>query len=220
MSKIIDHNDYWFRQRWNNTGSGVKWNGAFYYSKEIVKNIIPNVKTKRAWLTVNTYRAESVPDGCIVFIHNNKHPENYDWLKGKKDLVLVCGVPETCEKVAHLGTPVYLPLSVDVDYVKQFECEKDLEIAFVGRHSKRTKNLPEKIDIIQDLPRTRLLPEMARYKKVYAAGRCAIEAKVLGCEILAYDDRFPDPSVWQVLDNKDAAKILQERLDEIDGRTA
>ena len=38
-----------------------------------------------------------------------------------------------------------------------------------------------------------------------------------GCEIMPYDKRFPDPSIWRVLDNRDAAKILQQKLDEIDG---
>ena len=63
-----------------------------------------------------------------------------------------------------------------------------------------------------------LLRRMAKYKYVYAVGRTAIEAKILGCEVLPYDPRFPDPSVWQILDNKDAAKILQEAIDEIEKR--
>ena len=58
---------------------------------------------------------------------------------------------------------------------------------------------------------------MARYKRVYAVGRCAIEAKILGCEVLPYDERFPNPDVWTVLDSKMAAKILQSQLDIIDG---
>ena len=68
------------------------------------------------------------------------------------------------------------------------------------------------------MPRELLLDELAKYKKAYAVGRCALEAKALGCEILPYDDRFPDPSIWKVLDNKEAAKILQEKLDEIDNK--
>ncbi len=218
MGKVIDHNSYFYRQRWNSHGPGVKWNGAFYYSKEIVKNIIPQVKTDRAWLTVNTYNPDEIPDGCIVFIHNNKNPQNYNWLSGKKGLVLVCGIRGTMEKVAHLGSPIYLPLSVDISYVEKFKREKDREAAFVGRHSKQTIYLPGGIDYIQDMPRKQLLAEMARYKKVYAVGRCAIEAKILGCDVLPYDNRFPDPSIWKILDNSEAAKILQERLDEIDGK--
>ena len=85
---IIDHNDRRYRDKWN-LMEGNKYNGAFYYSKEIVANIIPNVKTDRNWITVNVQGAGA--DHAIVFIHNNLHPENYDWLQtyGYKDLILV-----------------------------------------------------------------------------------------------------------------------------------
>ena len=63
------------------------------------------------------------------------------------------------------------------------------------------------------------LPAMAEYKEVYAVGRTAIEAKALGCRVKAYDPRFPDPDRWKVLDNKDAAKILQEQIDQIDNHS-
>ena len=58
---------------------------------------------------------------------------------------------------------------------------------------------------------------MAEYETVYAVGRTAIEAKILGCKLKAYDPRFPKVSRWKILDNKKAAKMLQEMLDEIDG---
>lgn len=201
--------------KWEQSGRN-KWNGAFYYSKEIVKNIIPNVETDRNWITVNV--PGKARDHSIVFIHNNLHPENYNWLSGYKDLVLVCGIPETVEKVSHLGKAVYLPISIDVEYVKQFRTEKTRGAAFVGRVPKRKGiDFPEGVDIIESLPRTRLLPLMAQYKTVYAVGRTALEAKVLGCKLKAYDPRFPKVSRWKVLDNKEAAKMLQEILNEIDG---
>lgn len=211
---IIDHNHPGYRKRW--WTSAGKYNGAFFYSKEIVKNIIPRVKTTRNWLTVNTY--DECPNHTIVFVHNNKQPENYDWLKEAQDLVLVCGVPETCQKVAHLGKTVYLPLSVDVADVERFKRIKTKDTAYVGRAEKtRGTKLPNPVIMLCGMERNKLLEKTAEYKKVYAVGRCAIEAKVLGCEVLPYDPRFPDPSVWKVLDNKDAAKILQKELDKIDG---
>lgn len=214
---IIDHDNKRYRSRWARANAN-RFNGAFYYSKEIVKNIIPRVITDRNWITVNTYGNPGC-DHSIVFIHNNLHPENYSWLSKYRDVVLVCGVPETCEKVAHLGKAIYLPLSVDVRMVKRYLCDKDKEAAYAGRSVKfRGLSLPEDCEIIGDLPRTKLLPEIARYKRVYAVGRTAIEAKILGCEICAYDPRFPDPSIWEVLDNKDAAKMLQKELDKIDNR--
>lgn len=217
MSVVIDHNFPPYRKAWDNSGNN-KWNGAFFYSKEIVKNIIPYVKTDRNWLTINS-KGECL-DHTIVFIHNNKNPENYDWLRDYKDLVLVCGIPETCDKVKHLGTPIYLPLSIDVKEVMKYQSEKIFDCAYVGRRSKlEYRNvLPKKCKIISGMPRTRLLKEMAKYKKVYAVGRCAIEARALGAEIGVCDSRFLDPSIWKVVDNSEAVKILQEELDKIDGK--
>lgn len=218
MAIIIDHNHPKYRQRWNRAGLN-KYNGAFYYSKEIVKNIIPNVQTDRNWITVNINGVGC--DHSIVFIHNNLHPENYEWLRhyGYRDIVLVCGIPETVEKVQHIGHAIYLPLSVDVDYVKQFRTEKTKDTAFVGRPAKRRDiELPEGIDILEGLPRPQLLAEMAKYETVYAVGRTAIEAKILKCKLKAYDPRFPKVSRWKPLDNSKAAVMLQEMLDEIDVR--
>lgn len=218
MGMVIDHNHPEYRRVWGSGSSAIKWNGAFYYSKEIVKNIIPRVATDRNWVTVNTKKLAA--DHSIVFIHNNLHPENYDWLKRYHDLFLVVGVPETACKVAHLGKTVYLPLSVDVDYVAQFRAEKKTKnVAFVGRSAKRLGYIfPDGTDFLEGLPRTKLLPAMAKYRSVYAVGRTAIEARVLGCNVLPYDDRFPDPSIWKVVDNREAAEVLQHELNKIDRR--
>lgn len=216
---IIDHNHHAYREKWNRIGKN-KYNGAFYYSKEIVKNIIPRVKTDRNWITVNI-----PPFGCdhaIVFIHNNMKPENYAWLKHFDDLILVCGIPETRGKVEHLGKAIYLPLSIDLEYIQQFKVpeEERSGAAFVGRKAKRKiegVSIPDDIDIIEGLRRQDLLREMARYEIVYAVGRTAIEAKALGCEVKAYDPRYPDPDIWIPLDNRAAAALLQRELDYIDG---
>lgn len=192
-------------------GAG-RWNGAYYYAKEIEKNIIPNVKTKRNWILVNVPGVAC--DHAIVFIHNNLHPENYNHLKAYKDLILVCGIPETVEKVKHIGKAIYLPLSIDVDYVKQFAKNEKKGIAYVGRRSK-SGFIPAGTQIISGLPREELLKKMAGLETVYAEGRCAIEARCLGCEVKP-SERFPDASIWKVVDNKEAAKMLQEELDKID----
>lgn len=194
-----------------------RFNGAYYYSKEIVKNIIPLVNTDRSFVTIQVI-GECEPHS-IVFIHNNLHPERYEWLKKYDDLILVCGIPETVEKVSHIGHAIYLPLSIDVDYVTQFKCEKTKDTAYVGRKDKRLKYIfPDDIDYLESMPREELLKRVAKYKHIYAVGRCALEGLALGCDILPYDERFPDPSVWKLLDNKNAAYILQQKLDEIDGR--
>ena len=211
---IIDHNNSFYRLVWQNSGND-KYNGAFYYSKEIVKNIIPNVETDRNWVTLNIKNL--CYDHSIVFIHNNLHPERYDWLKRFNDLILVCGVPDTVKKVSHLGKAIYLPLSVDTKYLDQFKRPKDKDTAYVGRENKRQGiTLPPGTIYLENLDRHILLGEVARFKKVYGVGRVAIEARYLGAEILPYDPRYPDVELWQVLDNLDAAKMLQEAINGID----
>ena len=202
---IISHDSSGYKKL-NNTS---RWNGAYYYSKEIVENIIPRIRTTYNWMTINTNEAA---DHTIVFVHNNLHPEHYDFLKQYKDLILVVGVPETAPKVAYLGKTIYLPLSVDVEYVKQFQTEKDKGVCFVGRPNKfdGTKATG---DYIGGCPREELLKRLAHYKQAYAVGRCAIEAKILGCEVLPYDPRFPNPALWTIIDNAEAAAILQHELD-------
>ena len=212
---ICNHEDRRYVKRWKKMGGG-KYNGAYYYSVEICKYIIPNVKTDRNWITINVPHCGI--DHAIVIIHNNLHPENYEWMSMFDDLVLVCGVPETCAKVAHLGQPIYLPLSVKVSEVEQYRTEKTKEIAYVGRKGKRNGiSFPIETEFIEELPRPELLKRIAQYKKVFAVGRTAIEAKILGCEILPYDERYPNPDRWKVVDSSKAAKILQTELDMIDG---
>lgn len=213
---IISHEHEKYQARWAKAKLD-RFNGAYYYSKEIVKNIIPNVKTDRNWVTIN------VPNECydhsIVFIHNNMYPHTYDWLKDYKDLVLVCGVPQTVEKVKHLADhTIYIPLSVDVKEVEKYRKPKTKYSAFVGRANKLGGlHFDYPVDIISGKPREEILEAMAEYEKVYAVGRCAIEAKILGCRVEAYDFRYPDPSVWQIVDNLTAASLLQAELDKIDG---
>lgn len=213
--KIFNHDSYEYRNFTRSNGG--KNNGAYWYSKEITDNIIPRVQTDRNWVTIN------VPGRCfdhsVVFIHNNKTPEKYDWLKRYKDLVLVCGVPQTVERIKEIlpmHQVIYLPLSVDVDYVKTFKREKTKGSCFAGRLDKRTDNLPKECDIIGNISRDELLPLIAGYRTVYAVGRCAIEAKILGAKIGIYDPRFPQ-DIWKVVDNSEAAWILQRKLDKIDG---
>lgn len=204
----------------NNEGH---FNGAYYYSKEIVENIIPNVKTDRNWDTLGM-RFLQTSNHSIVFLHHNIHHETvYRWLRRYKDLVLVCSTPDTYKwaKTVAGCHAVFLPLSVDVDYVKQFQTEKTKDTCYAGNRwsfkKKYEAKIPPSVDFPpKNIPREELLRFIAPYRNVYAIGRCAIEAKILGCNILPFYDPFPDPSYWRVLDNKDAAKILQKKLDRID----
>lgn len=192
-------------------------NGAYYYSIDICKNIIPRIKTDRNWITIMIEK--QCLDHSIYFLHNNLYPYKYNFIKNYNDVIVVAGTPETARRCRNLGRAcIYLPLSIDVDYVKIFKAKrKTKDVCYAGRANKIYSELvPEGTDMLCNLEHDELLKQMAKYKRVYAVGRTAIEAKVLGCEVLPYDPRFPNPDVWEVLDNKDAAKILQTELDKYD----
>lgn len=222
MTKIFSHLSPQYEAK-RNLMRGGKYNGAYYYSQEIVENIIPNVKTNRNWITIN------VPgygfDNSIVFIHSNIDPIGpYMWLQNYNNLVLVCSKREVAETCKRFGKTIYLPLSVDVEYVSRFKYdgEKDTRPCYVGnkwgyKAQDLRRYLPDDCVSYSNMPREDILSNMARHSKVYAVGRCAIEALVLGAELGMCDSRFPDPSVWKILDNRDAAKMLQDELNKIDG---
>lgn len=216
---IIDHRHPIYAKKRSKLGAD-KYNGAYYYSQEIVRNIIPNVKTDRNWVTIRAKEMTDHPDHAIVFIHNNRNPNYYEYLRKYKDCILVCGMPETAENVRFFGKSIYLPLSIDVENVKKYRVkEKTKENAFAGRMVKLYHApVPEGTDILSGMPQPKLLRAMAQYKKVYCTGRTALQAKVLDCEIGVHDLRFPRPCVWKVYDNKEAAVMLQKMLDEIDGK--
>lgn len=191
--------------------TNTKPNGALLYSQEIVKYFIPNIKTDRNWVTINL--AGHCYDHSIVFIHNNLTPELYDWLKDFDDLILVCSQPETMEKVKDYGYPIYVPLSIPVEEVKKYTTKKTKSRAYAGRKDKYASRNARNCDRLEDLEHEELLKKMAEYYSVYAVGRTALEAKVLGCRIVPYDPRYPDISRWKVIDTMEAVKILQEELD-------
>lgn len=209
-AKPKEYNITHLSPRYKNT----KPNGALMYSREIVKYFIPSVKTKRHWITVNTGQGY---DNSIVFVHDNVNTQKYAFHKNFKNVLLVCSQKRTMEKVKDYGTPVYLPLSVDVEYVKTFrKDEKTKGKCYAGRKGKIQSGNVMGVPRLEDLSYDTLLTEMADYQKVYAVGRTAIEAKILGCEVLPYDVRYPDPSIWQVIDSREGAKMLQEILERID----
>lgn len=190
--------------------------GAYWYSVEICEHFIPAIETDRNWVTIG-YDGMCF-DHSIVFAHSNLYPHVYQYLEPFDDLILVCSWPQQMEAVRQWGNPVLLPMSVDIGYVKQFRREKDRDICFAGRMEKCTdalRNTPG-LDFIAEVERERFLTELARYERVYAIDRVAIEAKILGCEVLPYDRRFPDPGYWKVIDSREAAVMLQDILDEVD----
>ena len=126
---IISVDNEAFDARRNKLKRG-KYNGAYYYAKEIEKNIIPHIRTKMNWVLV---KPEYCPDNSIVFVHSNAGlGELDDWLSNKKNLILVCSVEPTRKYCEKFGKSILLPLSVDVEYVKQFRTEKTRDTAYCG----------------------------------------------------------------------------------------
>lgn len=218
---IIDHTHPLYAKKRKSMSEDGKHNGAFYYSKEIVKNIIPNVKTDRNWVTIRLPEMTNHPDHSIIFIHNNRNPNYYKYLKNYKDCILVCGLPKTAENMRFYGKAIYLPLSVDVESVKKYRLKyKYKDKAYAGRKLKLSysnNRVPKDVDILSGMNQSKLLREMAKYKTIYASGRTAIQAKVLGCEVLPHETNYPDSSIWKVVDNFEAAKMLQKMINEIEG---
>ena len=216
MNITQDHPEY--QERWKGQRK-TRYNGCYYYAKEIEQNIIPRVKTSREWNTVGR-DCTGMHDGMIVFLHDNSTPWNYQWLKNYEDLVLVCSSEYTANSVCYSGRIVMLPMSVDTKYVRRFRTKKTKDTCLVGNPWVRRnlrKKIPGGVDVLSSLPREQLLATLAQYKKAYAIDRCAIEAKVLKCELLPLDTRYSVDGVGEVLDNRQAAKILQQALKEIDG---
>ena len=196
-------------------------NGAYYYSKELLENIIPHIKTERPWILINA--ENQCMDNAIVIIHNNAHPERYEWLEGYKNLILVCSQIKTLLRMIQDHPKchsVYLPLSIDTDYVKQFKAKrKTREVAYFGRMAKCPQKImvDPSIDKIYGEDREALLTTVSRYKKVYAIGRCALEAQCLGCKVLPHKGEWENVK-WELKDNKDVISMLQKIINEIDGK--
>lgn len=222
MTRIIDTSDpnyIAYCKIFHPKGSGV-YNGAYYYSKEIVKNIIPNVNTNRPWDTLGMRFLRSA-DHAVVFLHHNlDHDRVYRWLQRYKDIVYVCSSHVTLEwaKQQPNGHAICLPLSIDTEYVSQFKTEKSKEACYAGnlwafKESDIKKYVPKDVDFPpKNLPREELLRFIAPYKACYAVGRTAMEAELLGCEIRNCDSRY-EGWTWHPRDNWEAAQELDAMLE-------
>lgn len=214
MNKIISHlSPEWLNLQIPHT------NGAYWYSKELLENVIPYIKTNRNWILINA--EHTCYDHSIVFIHNNAHPERYEWLAPCKDLILVCSTIKTLETMIEMFPhfhSIFIPLSIDINYVKQFKAKrKTKKVCYYGRLEKCPKKLMKDKSIVKlgDGERDELLKEAGKFKTVYAIGRCALEALALGCDVKAHEGEY-NCVKFTLLDNKEIIPELQRLLNEID----
>lgn len=219
--QLITHDDPVFQKMRDDLGIHAH-NGGYYYSKEIVDNIIPSVQTDRSWITVCI--KDKIMPHSIFFVHATETFEQYEWMKAlpEMDIIAVCSKKSSMlyfEKLRCVSHTIFLPLSVDTKYLKQFKQKKKTkDTCFYGNKwpSRVQYVLPE----VSSAPhiqgaREECLEELAKYKQCYAIDRCALEAKTLGVNVLPTDARF-NPDIFRVYDNKEAALILQSQLDYID----
>ena len=203
-------------QEWKDTHVGTN-NGAYWYSKELLENIVPKIKTDRNWVLINV--DNQCADHSIVFIHNNANPERYFWLSDYHDLILVCSQIKTLQFLVEMLPQfhtVYLPLSIDTNYVKKFKTKKTKDWAYFGRECKCPDEIKYSgVDLIYGKNRDEQLKKVAKYKNVYAIGRCALEAKCLGCKTVSHRGEYENTD-FKLLDNSEVIPMLQKIIDEID----
>lgn len=204
---------------WRSMRSGGINNGAYWYAKEIEDIILPALDMNLYVITAGStlHKANEVPNDALVICHSNDKPRNSYMHLFHKNILWVCSKPSTVLIMQSYGEKaVYVPLSIDTEYVKQFKTKKTREIAFVGNawgyKSDYLASLPKDVHQLTNLPRDQLLTEMAKYKTVIADGRCNIEAQVLGCKVqLPKYDKF-ETIEREVVDSRDAIPYWQEAL--------
>ena len=208
---------------WRGKQTYGKENGAYYYSKEIEENILPELGFDMFFITTGAalYSPREIPDGTIVICHDNRSTkQSYGRLFGK-GIIWVCSKHSTVKTLEGYGErAVYVPLSIDTEYVKQFKRKKTKDTAYVGNawafKREYLNALPIDIEQLSGMPRVKLLKEMAKYKRVIAEGRVLMEAQILGCktEVPKYDGH---ESVYvEALDNREALKYWREALEPIE----
>lgn len=214
MTQIISHESpEWTKLNIPHT------NGAYWYSKELLEKVVPNIKTDRNWVLINA--EHTCLDHSIVFIHNNAHPERYEWLAPYKDLILVCSSYKTLGTMIEMFPKfhtIFIPLSIDVEYVKQFKPKrKSKKVCYYGRLEKCPVKILEDDSIIKISGDNRddLLKEVGKFKTVYSIGRCALEATALGCNVISHEGEYEGMKI-NLLDNKHIIPELQRLLNEID----
>lgn len=206
-------------KKWRNSLKSGQFNGAYFYAKEIEDIILPKLEGDFFINTVavQLYEPKQIPDGAIVVAHDNYHTvERYSPYFGK-NITWICSKYDAYFKLMGRGErAVLVPMSVDTEYVRKVagKPRKTLDTGFFGnawdfKESEMTKLYTQGVELISNLTREEALKRMAKFKTMYAEGRCAIEATVLGCDVklIEYPD-FPAEPV-QVLDSRDVIDLWQ-----------
>jgi hypothetical protein len=213
---IQDHNTTEYKAAQSKLNRG-KFNGAYFYSKEIVDCFIPQIKTTYNWQTINHQKA---PEHCIVFVHSNNALHRYDYLLKYKDIILVCSTHNSLNELKKKGHKkvIYVPLSIDTDYLDNFKMDKKYGTIAAGNlwaFTPETKVMfiRNRIKHYHDIPREDLLKLMAKSKTVYAIGRTAMEAIYLGANVIQPDKEYPVEKYTTYFTQKQAIEILRKEIE-------
>lgn len=209
-------------QAWRSRQGMARNNGAYWYAKEIEDIILPELKHLNLWINTvgaNLYNASEVPNGAVIVCHDNVNTiRTYRGLF-KLDVLWICSKQSVVDMfTGHGEKAVYIPLSIDTEYVKQFKRKRRTkDTAFVGNawsyKQKYLSSLPDNIDQLYGMEREDLLREMAKYRNVIAEGRCLIEAKVLGAKTELPTHGYGDTIDREVIDSREAIPMWREVLE-------
>ena len=219
MSKVyIHYNDINYVRKWENLPSG-KFNGAYYYSRDIEEHLAPYLTTKRPINVIGTVCCGGV-DHMVVFIHNYLNSKAYGWLSRYNDVIVVSSDYNVEDEILKNHKVIHLPLSVNVEEIAKHKVKKKTEDAcymgnqWVFKKQELAELVPPDVHRFGEMDREKLWDIVAKYKYAYAIGLCAIEARVLGCRLKMSRYRYPDPEgKFKVFDLREAAVCLQEAID-------
>ena len=222
MSKVtIHYNDVNYVRKWADLPSG-KFNGAYYYSRDIEEHLAPLLTTKRPINVLGTICCGGV-DHMVVFIHNYLNPKAYGWLKRYNDVIVVSSDYNVEDEILKNHKVIHLPLSVNVEEIAKHKVKKKTKDAcymgnqWVFKKQELAELVPPEVHRFGEMEREKLWDIVAEYKYAYAIGLCAIEARVLGCRLKMSRYRYPDPEgKFKVFDLREAAVCLQEAIDIIE----
>ena len=220
---IVSSNHPQYVARRNALPPTDRFNGAYYYSKDLENLVCPLLETKRPINLLGMKSCGGV-DGMIVFVHQYVDvARNYAWLKQFNNLIIVSSDHRADRILRHLGKVVHLPLSVDTVEIAKHRVErKDQYACYYGnpwgfKRQEIHELVPPEVHRFGTMPREKAWDVIAHYQYCYAIGLCALEAQQLGCKLRQSRYRYPNPArSFPVLDCRDAAKMLQKALDLID----
>lgn len=205
--------------KWHTNQGITRNNGAYWYAKEIEDIILPKINKKIFIVTAGAklYNSLEIPEGAVVVCHDNRTTKKSYGFLFNKNILWLCSKISTVKTLQESGEKaVYIPLSINTEYVKTFKTKKTKDIAFVGNSwgfkKSYLNSLPKDIVQLSNLERDDLLKEMSQYKKVIAEGRCLMEAQALGCKCEVPKYKNLESVFVDVLDSNDAVHYWEEAL--------